>query len=185
MIEKLPKGALFGGSFDPVHAAHLAIIKKARHVLELNRLIVLPNTQNPFKQSTIAPPNLRLKWLQQACASMSDVEVSNFEIAKKRSVYAIESVRHFAPQFDTLYFIIGADNLQRLSQWHEFTQLNQMVTWVVCSRDAIKIPSSMVQLDIDMPLSSTNLRQFKQNDFLYDEIEQFYKEFRARENNNH
>lgn len=179
------RGAIFGGSFDPVHHAHLAIINQALLTLQLDELIVLPNMRNPFKSPTIAPSSLRLSWLHRACETIVNVTVSDFEINQHRSVYAIESVLHFLPDFDTLYFIIGADNLPSLHQWHRFDELNALITWVVCSRDNINIPASMIQLQIDMPISSTELRDLSRHDFLFDEMANYYKEHLAKPNRQH
>lgn len=152
------KLALYGGSFDPPHAGHVAVVKEALHVLPIDSLIIVPASRNPFKNSVVANGTVRFGWLQEIFKPYDKVVVSDFEIKQNRSVYTIETVKHYAQQCDELYLIIGADNLEKLSQWHDFDLLNAMVHWVVATRDEIPIPENMIRLKVHVPISSTDIR---------------------------
>ena len=56
---------IFGGSFDPPHNGHLAIMESAIAQLGLHQLFIVPSFLNPFKTAFCFAPNLRLKWMQQ------------------------------------------------------------------------------------------------------------------------
>jgi nicotinate-nucleotide adenylyltransferase len=150
--------ALFGGSFDPPHNGHLSIIHAALKQLDIDKLIVIPAYLNPFKTSSVAPAELRLKWLQKIIDDPR-VEISNFEVKQKRAVPSIESVREFKKGTDTLYFIIGADNLASLSSWYAYEELNKTVTWVVAARDDILIDKAYKLLHVSEPINSTLIRK--------------------------
>ncbi len=151
--------ALYGGSFDPPHLGHLHVVHTALKRLDIEKVIVVPAFVNPFKSGTHAPAELRLKWLQEIFSEDENVEVSDIEVRQKRPVRSIETVEHFASAYEKIYFIIGADNLASLKQWYRFDELNALVTWVVATRDKIDIAENYIQLPVEQPVSSTELRE--------------------------
>ncbi len=155
----MKKIALFGGSFDPPHVGHLAVVDAALRQLDIEKLVIVPAYLNPFKSRSHAPASLRLQWLREIFRNEPRVEVSDFEIAMGRPVPTIETVRHFREQAEKIYLIIGADNLASLEQWSAYEALDTLVTWVVARRGGMDIPDRFLTLDTDMPVSSTQLRQ--------------------------
>ncbi len=151
--------AIFGGSFDPPHLGHVAIMKKALETLEIEKLIVVPAYISPFKKGHSAPADLRIKWLRAISAFDPRIEVSDYEIKRGGKSYTYDTVTHFKQFFDTIYLIIGADNLKTLSKWYRFRDLDKMVRWVVATRSDTPVPDRFIRLDIDMPISSTALRE--------------------------
>ena len=152
------KLALYGGSFDPPHAGHVAVVQEALRVLPIDKLIIVPASRNPFKPSVTVDGAVRYEWLKEIFTPFEKVVISDFEITHDRSVYTIETVKHYAPLCDELYLIIGADNLEKLSHWHNIDELNAMVHWVVADRDGIPVPENMIRLAIQVPISSTDFR---------------------------
>ena len=159
------KKAIFGGSFDPPHIGHLEVIQQAMISLDIDELIVVPAFLNPFKSKSYAPAQLRLKWLRSMTEKMNSVRVSSYEIDQNRAVASIETVKHFKNS-DDIYVIIGADNLKGLSSWKDFKELDEMVTWVVATRDNIEIPSGYISLDVNQNISATQLREQIQEAYL-------------------
>ncbi len=153
--------AIFGGSFDPPHKGHLEIVRRALQELPIDWLIIVPTYRNPFKKSFVAPPHLRLRWLKKIFAPYPKVIVSDFEIARGRPTYAIETTeylkRRFAPQ--KIYYIIGSDNLESLHKWKNYKRLKKEVEFVVATRGREKIPSKYKRLKVHIPISSTQLRK--------------------------
>jgi nicotinate-nucleotide adenylyltransferase len=174
------KLALYGGSFDPPHIGHVAVVTEALKILPINKLIIVPASQNPFKPSVIAEGTIRYGWLKEIFSTQEKVEISDFEISHNRSIFTIETVEHFAPLYDEIYFIIGADNLENLKKWHRYAELNRQVTWVVASRDGITIPENMIHLAVDVPICSSDIRHTLTSLGLESEIETkiltYYKE---------
>jgi len=174
------KLALYGGSFDPPHAGHVAVVQEALKILPIDKLIIVPASRNPFKPCTTVEGTVRYEWLKEIFTPYAKVEISDFEIAQHRSVYTIETLKHYATLSDELYLIIGADNLEKLSSWHCFDELNAMVHWVVATREGREIPQNMIRLNIDVPISSTDIRTSLSSLGLENEIENkiltYYKE---------
>lgn len=159
--------ALYGGSFDPPHVAHLEVIYQALETLNLDRLFVLVAYQNPFKEPTCFSPKQRLLWMQELLKGLNQVEVSDFEILQNRPVPSIQSVCYFHQKLapDKLYFIIGADNVAGLARWEGYTQLQKLVELVVVQREGydLKLPLGFKSRclflpHITHPISSTQIR---------------------------
>lgn len=172
--------ALYGGSFDPPHIGHVRVALKALEVLEIDKLIIIPAFKNPFKPSVRADGIQRLQWLKKIFKPYPKIEISSFEIDQNKSVYTIETVRHYAQTCDKLYLIIGADNLAALHQWHDIDTLRTMVTFVIATRDGIPIPNEMITLHVNEGVSSTDFRHSFGSLGLDEEIENdithYYKE---------
>ena len=156
--------ALFGGSFDPPHIGHEAIVKALLNIKYIDKVIVIPTFLNPFKSQSFAPPELRLKWLEEIFNEYKRVEISDYEVKQKEKVPTIRSVKHFLKKYKKIYLIIGADNLASLSKWKSFNELKELVTFIVASRDEIKIPKEFLTLNIDEKISSTQIRRKKMQD---------------------
>ena len=172
--------ALFGGSFDPPHLGHKAVVDAVLSTLNVDKVIVMPAYLNPFKREVYAPPELRLKWLQEMFSSYKNVEVDDFELTCKQKVPSLQTVRHLQKRFEKIYLVIGADNLALLHKWHGYDELKNSVTFVVATRDDKEIPQEFLSLHVSEPISSTSLREEIKKEFLpvcvADEIEKYYKE---------
>lgn len=151
--------ALYGGSFDPPHAGHVHVALKALDVLDIDKLIIVPNFRNPFKSSVCAEGAVRIQWLKQIFEPYEKIEISDFEINLNRSVPTIETVEHYASDNEKLYLIIGADNLASLEKWYEYKKLVQKVIFVVATRDNIAIPSGMITLNVNEERRSKHFRE--------------------------
>jgi len=176
--------ALYGGSFDPPHIAHEAIVKALREKEFIDEVVVMPTFLNPFKSKFTAPAELRLSWLKEIFKSYKDVKVSSFEVDLGKKTPSITTVKHLLKTYEKVYLVIGADNLATLSSWHQFEALQKKVTFIVVTRDEISVPSQYIKLYIDEKISSSELRKKiniqklpKQNAL---EIEQYYKENNAK-----
>jgi len=158
-----PRAAIFGGSFDPPHKGHQKIVEKAVQNLAIDTLIVIPAYLNPFKTSSLASAEQRLAWCHTLFDDVPNVVVDDYEIQQGRSIRASQSVKHFSQRFDVKYLILGADNLSTLTNWHEFKWLNHTITWVIVSREGHNIDTTKLRkweiLDLDAPVSSTDIRE--------------------------
>lgn len=172
--------AIFGGSFDPPHEGHVAVVRKALQSLPIDRLYVVPAYVNPFKSGTHAPPERRLQWLERIFEDEPRVVVSDYEISKGRPVPTVETVQHFRQSDPSVFLIIGSDNLDSLSQWHNFETLDSLVTWVVATRSGHQGSGMLRSLEVDVDISSTELRALEKTHLIpaavREEIETYYKD---------
>ena len=178
--------ALYGGSFDPPHIGHKAIIEALGKLDYIDRIIIMPTFLNPFKSSFHAPSELRFKWLKEIFKNFKNVNIDRYEVEQNRQVPTIESVKYLLKTYKNIYLVIGADNLSSLESWNSYEELKSLVTFIVASRDDIIVDKKFIQLDIDEKISSSELRKNINISMLPQgcamEIEQYYKENNARQN---
>ena len=176
--------ALFGGSFDPPHIGHEAIVKSLLNLKDIQKVVIMPTFLNPFKTQTHAPSTLRLQWLKDIFESYKNVEVSSFEVQQNQKVPSIVSVKYLLQKYKKIYLVIGADNLASLDKWNRYEELKSLVTFIVIQRDKINIPDEFLSIDLDVDVSSTMLRQKMDISKLPEkcklEIAKFYKEKNAK-----
>jgi nicotinate-nucleotide adenylyltransferase len=158
--------AIFGGTFDPIHAAHLAVALAAAESCRLDRVLFVPAEHPPHKAGvTHAPYRHRIRMAELACAGEPRFEVSRLEQDTSRS-YSIDTIekmkRTMAPQ-DELFFIIGADAFAEIRTWHRWEDVARSVRFIVVSRPGGRydLPPG-VRIDrldsVDMPVSSSQIR---------------------------
>jgi nicotinate-nucleotide adenylyltransferase len=128
---------LFGGSFDPVHLGHLLVAQAAIEELGLDRLFFIPAAQSPFKPEIIpTAASTRLQLLRLALAGKTNCEIDEQEIRRGGISYTIETLRNYARRFPKteLFYLIGADNVAKLQEWHEADDLARLAQFVVIPR---------------------------------------------------
>lgn len=155
--------AIFGGSFDPPHAGHEAVVATALSALDIDKLIILPTFCSPFKSSFCASPALRLKWCETLWAGNSRILISDFEIKRGEPTASITSVRHFKELLNPskIYLVIGADCLESLPKWSEYESLKELVEFVVASRAGFGEQigqKALKKLEINANISSSFIR---------------------------
>jgi len=160
-----PVVAIFGGSFDPPHKGHQAIVQKAIEKLDIDKLIVLPAYLNPFKNSSLANAEQRLHWCHELFDNIEVVCVSDYETKKGRSIKTSQSVKHFNREFLVKYLLIGSDNLSMLTSWYEFEWLNSNIVWVIFTRKNYLLYTSelreFIVLELNENVNSTEIREKK------------------------
>lgn len=175
------KIALFGGSFDPPHMGHDAVVKLALNTLDIDKLIIMPTFISPFKNKFAAPALMRLKWVIKIWSTLPKVQISDYEIRRQKPVPTIDTVRYLYQIYDikSLYLIVGADHLASLNKWHEYDKLCELVTFVIASRDNIEIPRDLNTLDTHVDISSSQIRHHEGLDeipeSIKNEVIEFYK----------
>ena len=154
--------AIFGGSFDPVHIAHEAIVNETIKELDIDKLLVVPTYLNPFKKSFNYEPKIRAQLLKKVFLNNPKVEICDYEIKQNRAVYSIETIKYLKNLYkpSKIYLIIGADNVKDLNKWYKIDELKSLVDFVVASRDGF-ISSDLAEfksLKVNINISSTQLR---------------------------
>jgi nicotinate-nucleotide adenylyltransferase len=177
--------AMFGGSFDPPHLGHKAIVLEAISRLEIDILLIVPAYQNPLKNSSLATPKQRMAMCEVAFSDLGNVIISDYEM-KQEIGYTSDSVKYFKDFYDLKYLIIGADNLKSLHLWHDFEWLNNNITWVIASRKDIstdicdtKMLKQFILISINENVSSSEIRSGAKREMIdekiSDKIETIYK----------
>jgi nicotinate-nucleotide adenylyltransferase len=161
------KLAIFGGTFDPVHEAHLAVALQAAAGLELDRVLFVPAAHPPHKGGiTGASFEDRVRMLELACAGDARFEVSRLEehTVRSYSIDTILKVRADLAPGDELFFIIGADAFAEIALWKRWRDVVESVRFIVVSRPGhvygMPAGARVERLDcLDLPVSSSGIRR--------------------------
>ena len=132
------KIAIFGGSFDPVHAEHVSIARAAREKLGADRVVVVPAFLPPHKaERHLAPAAARLEMARLAFAGIPGCEVSPYEINAGGTSYTVRTLRRFRALYpqDELFLLVGADMLRDFYTWKQPEDILSMATLVACGRE--------------------------------------------------
>ncbi len=157
---------LFGGTFDPIHIAHLRIANEALKAYTLNRILFVPAANPPHKGSTVLSPyEDRFRMVEIACAPYSSFVPSRLEASGDQN-YTIDTVERFRTDLlpeDQLFFLIGADAFDELLTWKRWQDLVHLVQFIVVSRPGkdYLFPEGARVLPLeglDLPISSSDIR---------------------------
>jgi len=145
---------LIGGTFDPVHYAHLAIAEEVRTTLDLTEMVFIPAGEPPHKIGhPLTPAQDRLAMLQLAIASNPHFTYSRVELDRSGPSYLVDTLRILHAEWGTdldLYFVIGWDGLEELHHWRDplgiLAQLKHLV--------AVKRPGHQVDIEYNKQLEA-------------------------------
>lgn len=133
-----PKGiGLFGGSFDPVHDAHLELARRALKQVPLSEVWFVPAWRPPHKpEQTLASAEHRLAMLQLAIEGSKRVAICTIELDQEEVAYSVQTVdalvhTHLNERF---HLLMGEDSLNGISTWREPRRLLEMAPPVVMPR---------------------------------------------------
>ena len=136
MSQPPPKTGLLGGTFDPVHNAHLYIAARAREAADLDRVLLLPAATPPHKRAQhLTAAAHRLQMAKLAASTEPWLGVSDWELKHPGQGYTVDTLRALRAQMpDKLYFIIGGDSLMMLDQWAEPEGLLECAAFIAVVR---------------------------------------------------
>lgn len=128
--------ALLGGTFDPVHYAHLRCADEARVKLGLKSLYLLPAGVPPHRVSPQASNPQRLKMLQLALAEFPQLLIDTRELDRDGPSYMVDTLqelRNESPQ-RPLLLVIGQDAANDLDRWQRWQDLFELAHIVIMTR---------------------------------------------------
>jgi len=133
-----PQPALFGGTFNPIHNAHLRAAEEIREVLDLERVLFIPSADPPHKRAgeeRMAPAAQRLAWVRAATAGNPAFEVDPLELERPGPSYTADTLQHFADRFPGRpLFILGWDAFAEMHTWHEPERILALADLAVFTR---------------------------------------------------
>lgn len=131
------KYGYFGGTFDPIHFAHLLIAETIKDLLLLEKVCFIPAGNPPHKgNQQITSTNHRLEMLSLAIQDNPKFELSEIEIKQKEKSYSVNTLRFLNQNMKTknIFWIIGSDNLHMMHTWREPEEIFKLSQVVVYER---------------------------------------------------
>lgn len=135
---------IIGGSFNPIHIAHLIIADRFVDQMDLDTCVFVPAFQSPFKQNdaSLAPAVDRLLMVRQATQQHDKFAVSSIEIERGGVSYTLDTIRHFVNQHPEaeLSLLIGSDQAVEFPRWNEWKAICQEAQLCIVRRPFLLTP---------------------------------------------
>ncbi len=167
---------MMGGTFNPIHLAHLYIAYEAKETLNLDKVIFMVAGNPPHKkESSVIDSNYRYDMVKMAIKDYPDFEISDYEIQKQGYSYTYETLKYLKGDEGEveLFFIAGADSLMDIEKWKNPELVLSNCTFVAFNRGEYdketlekqkeklqdKYNSNIILLDINnLDISSSMIR---------------------------
>lgn len=155
---------ILGGTFDPIHVAHLHSAECALHQAQLDRVLIMP-AGDPWQKSgrDVTPGEHRLQMCRLAVEGVEGIEVDLRELERDGPTYTVETLATF-PADEELFLILGSDSLAGIRSWERWEEVVERVTVIEAPRSGVErgvgADLGAVQLEMGLlEISSTDVRR--------------------------
>jgi nicotinate-nucleotide adenylyltransferase len=129
---------ILGGTFNPIHLAHLRSAEELAEGLHLDRVLFIPSASPPHKRSEqVAPAHHRLAMVRLALRGNRCFRVSTIEINRGGCSYSVDTLRMLRQRWGQrveIFFVVGIDAFREVEMWKEYTEIFSLAHIVVISR---------------------------------------------------
>jgi nicotinate-nucleotide adenylyltransferase len=139
-MNRPPLVGVFGGTFNPIHVAHLRAAEEVAEQLGLAKVIFVPSAAPPHKAGApgdpLAPADLRLAWARLAVAGNPHFEVDPIEVERGGPSYSVDTLRALAKRTapEPPVFVVGCDAFAEMGSWREPRALFALAHFAVMTR---------------------------------------------------
>lgn len=151
---------IFGGTFDPIHIAHLHVAECALHQFGLDRILLIP-AGDPWQKTgrRVTAGQHRLEMTHCAADDTPGLEVDDREVMRPGLTFTIDTLEEFSNQ-EELFLILGADSYAGRATWHRWDDVEARVTVLVAPRPGIDLEGATAEVIDVSPLavSGTEIR---------------------------
>lgn len=157
---------IYGGTFNPVHNAHLLVADQVGHALCLDQVKLMPDAIPPHvDHKTAVAADLRLAMLKLAVADNPLLGIEDYELRRGGVSYTYQTMKHLIDQHPATdyYFIIGGDMVDYLDKWFRIADLVKLPRFhfVGVRRPHAKNETNYPVVWVDIPevdISSSDIR---------------------------
>ena len=134
---KKKKVGIMGGTFDPIHNAHLSLGQCALNQLSLDEVWFMPAKDPYFKKNKkVTPSKQRCEMTSLAVSGIEGFKLSLFELEREGETYTAETLELLHEKHPDIhfYFIIGADSMYQIDTWYRPEKIMELATLAVAGR---------------------------------------------------
>ena len=165
MLNTTEKIAVMGGTFNPIHYAHLLSAEQVRTGLGYDKILFIPSARPPHKVSDadIIAPEHRYQMVLLAIAENPKFEVSRIELERAGPSYTIETLKALEKLYGNtreLGWIIGADSLIEYKIWKNFDEVLTRCVMIATTRpsyDLNRVPSEIRNRVTTFPVTGVDI----------------------------
>jgi nicotinate-nucleotide adenylyltransferase len=161
MAGKARAVGVLGGTFDPVHNAHLAMARAALEHLGLDKLLFIPTGPTRYRTPAQASGADRVAMLRLALAGEPRFEIDERELQPQASGYTVDTLKALRSELGDaeLYLVIGADQFEKLGTWHRPDELKRLARICVVARPGFELDDEMKRIPMEsIAVSSSDVR---------------------------
>jgi len=136
----LGRVGVFGGTFNPIHVAHLRAAEEVAEALDLERVLFVPSGVPPLKaddpESVVAPAASRLAWVRAAVADNPRFDVDPIEAEREGPSYLVDTLEALGARHGrhALVFLLGRDAFSEMGRWRAPERLLGLAHYAVMTR---------------------------------------------------
>ena len=196
-MEKSAVYAFLGGTFNPIHNGHISIAIKAHEQFNIDKIVVMPSFMQAYKNNNSSvSANDRCNMVSLAIKDYDYMELSRMEIDRQGYTYTADTLEALQEQYETIYFLIGADSLFSLDSWRKPEYICSHCHLLVANRDNASteelnrakdnlVNKYNAKIDfingVDIPISSSKLREMIKNhedisDYVSKDVKQYIED---------
>lgn len=128
---------VFGGTFDPIHLAHLILAEQCREQAALHQVLFVPAAMPPHKQQQpLTPFAQRVEMLTLAISGHAPFQIDEIEKDRPGPSFTVDTLSELQAKrpADELFFIIGSDSLNELATWYQPKRILELAGLLVVAR---------------------------------------------------
>lgn len=152
---------ILGGTFDPVHNAHLALARVALEQLGLEKLLWMPTGAPAYRKPAVAPGGDRVAMLKLALAAEPRYAIDERELRPGASGYTVDSVSALRREQPGARFVLlmGSDQYEKRATWHRWPELEKRCEIAVVARPGSRVDAGVLALPMTpSPVSASEIR---------------------------
>ena len=142
------KIALYLGSFNPFHNGHLEVVKTALNDFKMDKVIIVPTMQNPWKEEKVLDIDKRCQIIFQSCFEVWDnYEMSTIEKYLTPPYYSYATLHALKNKYcnDEVFVLCGEDTIKDIPNWMHGEAIVQNYNFLVVDRPKNSISSSYIR----------------------------------------
>ena len=142
------KIALYLGSFNPFHNGHLEVIKTALNDFKMDKVVIVPTMQNPWKEEKVLDINKRCQIIFQSCSEVWDnYEMSTIEKYLTPPYYSYATLHALKNKYcnDEIFVLCGEDTVKDIPNWMNGETIIQDYNFLIVDRPRNSISSSSIR----------------------------------------
>lgn len=149
MRDQRPIGVM-GGTFDPVHNAHLRSALELLEGLKLAEVRFTPAGRPPHRDPPVATPRQRLEMLELALAGQGGFVIDDRELRRDGPSYMVDTLSSLRAELGErpLCLLLGMDAFDHLHEWHRWQEIPELAHLVVMLRPGVGLPLSQALGDL-------------------------------------
>ena len=143
------KIGIMGGTFDPIHYAHLATAEFIRDKYKLDKILFIPTGNPPHKLKNITNKYDRYNMVLMAIRNNDDFIGLDIEIQNDCKTYTVDTLKRLKKEYSNcdIFFITGADAICDIESWKDVEQNFKLATFIAATRPGISLIQSQEKIE--------------------------------------